>query len=180
MYSAAHSSVLVPSPWRVVPFFPPSPADMPSLTTVTLDRRSAFKHRKVVHTKSSSLSSSSCLDITPALQYYLSFPLSFTLHSSHPHVYLQLIQEDKDTWPYQKHIASNTLSTHQWNGLDSTSNYSQQTSKSLLCKEQAHKCIPFNPIALETINRTDCTWTTQLWSVERMGASHVFLFPHSV
>ena len=54
---------------------------MPSLTTVTLDKNNAFKHKKTLHTKSSSSSSPSFLDITPALQQYLSFPLSSTHHS---------------------------------------------------------------------------------------------------
>ena len=54
---------------------------MPSLTTVTLDKGRAFKYKKTIHTKSSSPSSSSFLDITPALQQYLSSPLSFT-HSA--------------------------------------------------------------------------------------------------
>ena len=53
---------------------------MPSLTTVTLPH--AFQRRKTVHTKSPSSSSPSSLDITPALQQYLSFPLSSTNRSS--------------------------------------------------------------------------------------------------
>ena len=57
---------------------------MPSLTTVTLIEYYAFHNKKTVHTKSSSPSSPSFLDITPALQQYLSFPLSFT-HSPLPH-----------------------------------------------------------------------------------------------
>ena len=56
---------------------------MPSLTTVTLKKRSALRHKESVHTKSSSSSSPSFLDITPALQYYLQFIVSFTRHS-HP------------------------------------------------------------------------------------------------
>ena len=68
-----------------------SHTDMPSLTTVTLDKSRAFKYKKTIHTKSSSSFSPSCLDITPALERYLSeenhfpilpyfphFPLSFT------------------------------------------------------------------------------------------------------
>ena len=51
---------------------------MPSLTTVTLTKGWAFSEKKTVHTKSSSSSSPSFLDITPALSDYLSFPLSFT------------------------------------------------------------------------------------------------------
>ena len=51
---------------------------MPSLTTVTLFKRYAFKCKKTIHTKSVSSSFPSFLDITPALQQYLSFPLSFT------------------------------------------------------------------------------------------------------
>ena len=58
---------------------------MPSLTTVTLNKIWAFYYKKTPNTKSSPSSSPSFLDITPALQYYLSFPLSFTPYSSIPH-----------------------------------------------------------------------------------------------
>ena len=51
---------------------------MPSLTTVSLDKDRAFKEKKTVHTKSSPSSPPSSLDITPALQQYLSSPLSST------------------------------------------------------------------------------------------------------
>ena len=51
---------------------------MPSLTTVSLVKEYAFSEKKTVHTKSPSPSSPSFLDITPALQQYLSSPLSFT------------------------------------------------------------------------------------------------------
>ena len=51
---------------------------MPSLTTVTLNKENAFDYKKTVHTKSLSSSSPSFLDITPALQQYLKYPLSFT------------------------------------------------------------------------------------------------------
>ena len=57
---------------------------MPSLITVTLAKGIAFYYKKTLHTKSSSSSTPSFLDITPALQYYLSFPLSFT----HSHQFL--------------------------------------------------------------------------------------------
>ena len=60
-----------------------SPTDMPSLTTVTLDKKYVFNNKKNVQTKSSSPSPPSFLDITPALQYYLQFIVSFTRHS-HP------------------------------------------------------------------------------------------------
>ena len=56
---------------------------MPSLTTVTLTKGWAFYYKKNTHTKSISPSSPSFLDITPALQQYLSFPLSST-HDSIP------------------------------------------------------------------------------------------------
>ena len=75
-----HSTILVSSLWRVLPITLSSQTDMPSLTTVTLDR-CAFSKKKTVHTKSSSSFSPSFLDITPALQQYLSFPVSFTHHS---------------------------------------------------------------------------------------------------
>ena len=55
---------------------------MPSLTTVTLKKGWAFSEKKTLHTKSPSSSSPSFLDITPALQQYLSSPLSFTHDSA--------------------------------------------------------------------------------------------------
>ena len=60
---------------------------MPSLTIVTLYKELAFKEKKNVHTNSSSSSLPSFLDITPALQEYLSFPLSFKHHYTHIHIY---------------------------------------------------------------------------------------------
>ena len=60
---------------------------MSNLTTVTLDKKHAFKEKKTVHTNSSSSSLPSFLDITPALQEYLSFPLSFKHHYTHIHIY---------------------------------------------------------------------------------------------
>ena len=54
-----------------------SQADMPSLTAVTLNKEYAFKEKKTVHTKSFISSSPSLLDITPALQEYLQFIVSF-------------------------------------------------------------------------------------------------------
>ena len=79
----AHSAILVPSLWRVFPITLSSQTDMPSLTTVTLRKGYAFKEKKTVHTKSPSPSSPSFLDITPALQQYLQFIVSFT-HLSNP------------------------------------------------------------------------------------------------
>ena len=78
----AHSAILNPSLWRVFPFSLSSLADMPSLTTVALNEYIAFSWKQTIHTKSSSLFSSSFLDITSALSYFLSFPLSFTHFSS--------------------------------------------------------------------------------------------------
>lgn len=75
---------------------------MPSLTTVTLSKRLAFLKKKTVHTKSPSPSSPSFLDITPALQRYLSFPLSFKHKSSHVHH--QLIQYNTNYIPPSSHI----------------------------------------------------------------------------
>ena len=61
---------------------------MPNLTTVTLNKKYAFKEKKTIHTKSSSSSSPhSFLDITPALQQYFSFPLSFKHHYTHIHIH---------------------------------------------------------------------------------------------
>ena len=78
-YSVVHSITLVTSLWRVFSNTLSSQADIPSLTTVVLDKREAFSYwEKDVHVKSSSSSSPSFLDITPALQQYLSCPLSFT------------------------------------------------------------------------------------------------------
>ena len=86
MWEVVHLSVLVPSLWRVLPITPSSQTDMPSLTTVSLDKRYAFKSKKTVHTKSSSPFPPSSLDITPALQQYLQFIVSFThISSSNPH-----------------------------------------------------------------------------------------------
>ena len=59
-----------------------SQLDMPNLTTVTLVKARAFKEKTTVHTKSSSSSLPSFLDITSALQYYLEYSLSYTHHSS--------------------------------------------------------------------------------------------------
>ena len=54
---------------------------MPSLTTVTLNKELAFKEKEIVHTKSFISSSPSLLDITPALQEYLQFIVSFRRYS---------------------------------------------------------------------------------------------------
>ena len=80
--AVAHSTILVPSLWRVFAITLSSQTDMPSLTTVTLNKDNAFTRKNTVHTKSPSPSSPSSLDITPALQQYLSFPLSSTNCSS--------------------------------------------------------------------------------------------------
>ena len=50
---------------------------MPSLTAVTLEKEYAFIEKKTVLTKSLISSSPSLLDITPALQEYLQFIVSF-------------------------------------------------------------------------------------------------------
>ena len=76
-----HSSILVSSLWRVFPITLSSLTDMPSLTTVDLLKGIAFLRKKTIHTKSTSSSSPSFLDITPALQQYLQFIVSFTHHS---------------------------------------------------------------------------------------------------
>ena len=83
MKAVTHSVILVSSLWRVFLITPSSQTDMPSLTTVTLNKYRAFSYKKTVHVKSSSSSSLSFLDITPALQYYFLFIVSFTRHS-HP------------------------------------------------------------------------------------------------
>ena len=51
---------------------------MPSLTTVTLDKRYAFYYKITIHTKSSSSSSLSFLDITSALERVLNAPKTDT------------------------------------------------------------------------------------------------------
>ena len=62
-----------------IPYHLPSLTDMPSLTTVTLNKGSAFSEKKTIHTRSSFFSfSPSFLDITAALQEYLQFIVSFT------------------------------------------------------------------------------------------------------
>ena len=57
-----------------------SQTDMPSLTTVTLIKEHTFREKKTVHTKSPFPPSPSFLDITPALQQYLQFIVSFIRH----------------------------------------------------------------------------------------------------
>ena len=78
-----HSGILVSSLWRVLPLTLSSQTDMPSLTTVTLNDFFAFSEKKTVHTRSSSSSSPSFLDITPALRQYFLFIVSLT-HHFHP------------------------------------------------------------------------------------------------
>ena len=82
--TVVHLRILVSSLWRVFLVTLFSLTDMPSLTTVTLNKGAAFKHKKTIHTKSSSPSPPSFLDITPALQQYLQFIVSFTHNSSIP------------------------------------------------------------------------------------------------
>ena len=72
------SIILVRSLWRVFLIILCSQLDMPSLDDVYLNREWAFYCRKTHHTKSSSSSSHSLLDITPALSDYLRFTVSFT------------------------------------------------------------------------------------------------------
>ena len=84
MKAVGHSVILVSSLWRVFSFTLSSQTDMPSLTTVTLDKEMAFLCKKTVHTKSPSSPPPLSLDIPPALSAYLSFPLSFTHLSSKP------------------------------------------------------------------------------------------------
>ena len=83
MKTVTHSTVLVPSLWRVILITLSSQTDMPSLTTVTLNKGWAFKCKKTVNVKSPSSYSPSFLDITPALQEYLQFIVSFTFPSQH-------------------------------------------------------------------------------------------------
>ena len=61
---------------------------MPSLTTVILSKSYAFEEQRIANTGSSSSSSPSFLDITPALQEYL-FHLSSTHLSSQTHLSYQ-------------------------------------------------------------------------------------------
>ena len=76
-----HSVILVPSLWRVILITLSSQVDKPSLSTVILSKECAFYKKKSVHTKSPSSFSPLFLDITPALQEYLQFIVSFTHHS---------------------------------------------------------------------------------------------------
>ena len=78
-----HSTTFVMPLWRVFPITLSSQTDMPSLTTVTLNKGRVFNYKKTVHNKSPSPSPPSFLDITPALQQYLQFIVSFT-RLSHP------------------------------------------------------------------------------------------------
>ena len=84
-----HSSILVPSLWRVFPITLFSQTDMPSLTTVTLRKSIVFRKKKTLHTRSSSSSSPSFLDITPALKKYIPSSSRCSIlspPSSHTHV----------------------------------------------------------------------------------------------
>ena len=63
-------------------FHSSSQTDIPSLTTITLDDDYVFAIKETVHTNSSSSSSPSFIDITPALQHYLQFIIYFTHNSS--------------------------------------------------------------------------------------------------
>ena len=92
-----YSRLLVSSLWRVFPITLSSHSDMPSLTTVTFDKEDVFKCKETVHTNSSSSSLPSFLDITPALQEYLSFPLSFTHHYTHIHIHSQFHKDQTYT-----------------------------------------------------------------------------------
>ena len=65
-----------------ISFHSSSSTDIPSLTTVTLDDDYVFAIKETVHTNSSSSSSPSFIDITPALQHYLQFIVYFTHNSS--------------------------------------------------------------------------------------------------
>ena len=96
MNSVGHSITLVPSLWRVFLITLSSQTDMPILTTVTLNKRYAFKETKTVHINSSSSSPPSFLDITPALQEYLSFPLSFT-HQPFYHTHIHSLFHNYQT-----------------------------------------------------------------------------------
>ena len=113
MITVAHSRILVISLWRVYPLILLSRTDMPSLTTVTLDREYAFKCKKTIHTKSSSSSSPSLLDITPALQKYLKYPLSFTSYSPIQHSQTNLIlSQNQHTPPYRESLPQAAIDNH--------------------------------------------------------------------
>ena len=77
---AQHSWILVTSLWSVIPIWWLSQTDIPSLTTVSLDKELAF-FRGFAHPWSSSSSSCWFLEITPALSYYLKFLPSYTHNS---------------------------------------------------------------------------------------------------
>ena len=83
---------------------------MPSLSTVRLKRDEAFKFKKTIHTKSSSPSPPSFLDITPALQQYLQFIVSFTLIVYSMHAFSSIIAKQIPS-PHRKCSFSNTFST---------------------------------------------------------------------
>ena len=82
MKGVKHSKIPVTSHWRVLPITLTSQTGMPSLTTVTLVTAYAFYRKKTIHTKSSSSSSPSFLDISPALQSYFGFIVSSTRNST--------------------------------------------------------------------------------------------------
>ena len=115
-----YSTILAPSLWRVFSITLSSPTDMPSLTTVTLDRDLTFL-KKTIHTKSTSSFSPSCLDITPALERYLSeenhfpnlpyfphFPLSFTTLLIHLFQNNTQFEEKTETTPSLFLLSSST------------------------------------------------------------------------
>ncbi len=83
---------------------------MPSLTTVRLNRNGAFNHKRTIHTKSPSPSSLSFLDITPALQQYLQFIVSFTLIVYSMHAFSSIIAKQIPSL-YQKCSCLNIFST---------------------------------------------------------------------
>ena len=84
-------------------FHSSSHTDIPSLTTVSPSMQYAFQCKKTVHINSSSSSSPSFIDITPALQHYLQFIVSFTYNSS-------IILKKTQTHSFQQ----NTLWNKNW------------------------------------------------------------------
>ena len=125
-------------------FHSSSSTDIPSLTTVTLEYYYVFANKKTVHTNSSSSSSPSFLDITPALQHYLSFPLSFTHNSSS-------IPKRTQTQYFQQ--------TSLWNKNSDIKHHKTPNSKEKSDKQQTNTTVSQLPTSL--LPSTSEEWTSK-------------------
>ena len=115
---------------------------MPSLTIVTLNEYYAFKYKKTVHTKSPSSSSPSFLDITPAIQQYLKYPLSFThspllhYHKYNPYADRQLISFQQTTLTIVHSVQRGvTTHTQKTTDLEEQQSTTEEQKRSEACTE---------------------------------------------